>query len=351
MVISGTDNIGRVLAESCPSHALLSIASRARLWQIVQASVATVILLCTRNCSEWDYLWRLMFGIADAPFQYRMLGPLAIRSLTILTPLSVKSAALVYLGFCYFWLFVFVGSYCERGVLGVALAAFGLWFNEAPLCHISDVLSVVFWIGLCHCILSRKYAAWFFLFAVSITNHENALLLLPAAFLVWRRDNFWRAAALVASSAVLWAAIKYGLAWALNCHGVGYDQVSRNLIHWPKGLLAFGGLWVFALAGFRKLDYDRKMLLVTVPVFVVVMFRYGCLDELRIYSPLLAVLLPAMLAGLGAKSETRGSYRKPGAGVNFAPCLSSKSLGFLVALLSRSFFHRRWPCRESGCAY
>jgi len=304
----------------------------------------SLFLLYTRNC-EWGQLRDILFGSVATPYRYRMLGPLAIRAIMGYTAftnpngLTIHTANLIYIGFVYFWLLYFVFSYLRdfmwerKALLGMTLAAFGIWWNETPQAHTWDALGLMFWIGLCHCILARKYAAWFFLFAVSVTNHESTLLLLPAAFLVWGRKNLWRATALVVSAAAVWLAVKWGLKEAFRGGSLigGCNDIDWNLIHWPYALLSFAGSWVFALFGAWRLNKERRILLWTIPVFLAAMFRFGEFDELRIFTPLLAILLPAIVEGIYVVAELIG-----GGLIRIAARAANNDIGASLGAMTRS---------------
>jgi hypothetical protein len=117
-----------------------------------------------------------------------------------------------------------------------------------------------------------------------------------------------KATAHVAASLAVWAMIKWFLNTHLGSGSFGWDMIRHNIYLWWTIIFACGGLWVFAAFGFRQLPRELKMLFISLPFFMLAMFFFGDYGERRIWTPMIPIILPAILAGLGASHERTSQH-------------------------------------------
>ncbi len=257
-------------------------------------------------------------GVSIMPYQIRILSPLAIVGLMkwhwgIVNPRGIVRSAHVYVGLCLFFALWFLFRYLSlffdemTACFGVLFAALAIKWHT--LLQMGDAAGLLFVVALCICVVKRHYILFLYVFALGTLNRETTAMILPAAAILWwSSPKRARGEIVVALAAVFWLASRLALKHYFNLHGNGYDMLSFNLqpSQLFKASMAFGGMWIFAILGFRKIGKDLQILMATtVGFFIVTEIQFAKIFELRIYTELLPVLLPAMLAALGAAPKLR----------------------------------------------
>jgi len=265
---------------------------------------------------------------ASLPFQYRLLSPLVAFGLWKVLPFHLLHVtfylSLTILLFTYYYFYKFLRPHFSKTacLLGLFMMAASIAAMSAQrfnistvnvaaqnvgIRYLSDLSQILFFLGLVHCLLQRKWAPWYALFALATLNRETTLLLLPAMFLVLRnREGISKAAGHVAASFLLWIGIKFAL-YLLFPGRIGDNMIADNLAvlsgkvgfkSYVNLLMVFGGMWVFAPLGLRRVPRETALLLITVPCAFAVFFVFANLFENRIYTELSVIVLPVSLAGL-----------------------------------------------------
>ena len=273
-------------------------------------------------------------GLASFPSQYRALTPLALAWWERWSPMSVSQAEFAFYVVVFFLVYrVAYGLY--RGafdrpvaatatlVLFVALAAsaaqnlslkpLSLAQENFGVRYAYDSTQLLVVLGLAHCILARRRAAWHALFLLGTFNRETTIILVPALWLVWRRDGLRGATLHAAASIAVWMAVKIALARLFP--GGTWVVTPEPFLNarWPwrvaNTAMALGGLWIFAMPGWSRVPADIRRLLAAVPALVAAIAYAGNLWEIRVYNeaiPLLAPVIAAGLLGRGASARDAG---------------------------------------------
>ena len=265
---------------------------------------------------------------AAPPFQYRLLSPLVAFGLWKILPFHLLhityylSLAILFFTYYYFYKYLkpnFSKTACLLGLfmMAASIAAMSTQrFNistvnvvakNVGIRYLYDLSQVLFFLGLIHFLLQRRWAPWYALFALATLNRETTLLLLPAMFLILRgKEGFSKAAGHTAASFLLWVGIKFAL-YLLFPGRLGDNKIAENLavLSGKVGVLAyfnllmvFGGMWIFAPLGIRRVPRDMALLLITVPCAFAVFFVFANLFENRIYTELSVIVLPVSLAAI-----------------------------------------------------
>jgi len=257
---------------------------------------------------ESHHLRHLVFGPdIGAPFHFRLLVPQTLLFILKQTGWSLKDVAPVFFGLLNFALLILCMEFAEKKLkLNQPILAPCLIFVlmlGGKMVFPWDTLGAIFFLTLSVAILDRNFKLWWLLFPISILNRETAICLIPAALIIWGRVNIRSAAIHAIASVAVWFAIKGLLFNVMGGASFGWDNLSRNLDIWPQVFFAFKGLWVVALFGILLLETDLKIIMITIPVYATAMLFFGAFDEPRIWTDLFPVVLPAILAGLGAKPK------------------------------------------------
>ncbi|HWB32044.1 MAG TPA: hypothetical protein VG714_02605 [Acidobacteriaceae bacterium] len=168
-----------------------------------------------------------------------------------------------------------------------------------------DPPSLAFFAIAMYLIYTRRHWGWFAaLFLVATVNRETTLLLLPLYMidracedgrLVWRRLFAPRVLALVVPLALVWCAWTAGihLHFAANKSEFypRFDWNLKSLAYppaWPQMLSPCGFLLLYVVVRYRKISDARlRTWLWLLPIWLVFMFTYGILIEVRIWGELI----------------------------------------------------------------
>ncbi len=264
---------------------------------------------------------QVLAGDMDAPYQYRVLHPLLVRSLELtLKPICAARAQRHVIASAVILLVAFTGAYAFfygflRTLYEPAVALCGvLLVHSAVPQAITGYIADGDWISLCvfavglNCI-ARHRDGWLpVLMVIGTLNREQTVFLVVfyLCFLAHqRRLRERRGQFVLAASLAGWAWTLAGLyAWfgpRSNPYTVGW-VVAHNA-NWgtlwrltgPLWLSEFGGLTVLALFAWARSNRFFRLGLVAVAVYAVLFFFSGILIELAKFLPALLVLIPMAL--------------------------------------------------------
>lgn len=268
-------------------------------------------------------------GFGIPPFQYRILSPLALS--TAIGRINAPRQTVEFGFYALAFFALFLGSYRylrdgfshAAGVISMFSAFYMMCVNSIEIANLNlvgasnygvrfshDITHPVFMLLLVGAILNRSRAVWYCVFALGTFNRETTLYLLPALFLIWgKRDGYMISGIHAVISAVIWINIKLALR-ELFGGSIASDALASNLsvLSGSLGLApiiqifaAFGGCYIFAAIGWRRLNFDGRVLCLIYPAAMVPMFFMASLLELRIHNDFLPMILPAVVAGLSGE--------------------------------------------------
>lgn len=286
----------------------------------------------------------LTAGIANTPFQYRVLIPWIVSTLSNSSIAGgyCPSAAALYFWIelaCVYALVLVLRRYLAFFIderlarifsffLFLVLPYLYLLNRVLPLRYPSDLPAVLFFtLGLV-LIYRRNWILYYPLFVIATLNRETSCFLTVACLVTAAgRERPKSIATHVAAQALLWTAIKYGLCrlYAANSgDGLYHFNVSYNLEFladpkaYPLFLSNLGFLWVPVLVFWRRIpDRFVRRTVWLIPLFFLGMFCVGNMYELRIYGDLAPVVISAFALVLkdlfrGEKvARTREAQDKP----------------------------------------
>lgn len=184
-----------------------------------------------------------------------------------------------------------------------------------PLFYPYDTPAIFFFVAGLVCLLREQWRWYYPLFVVATFNRETSVFLVFAFLLVWgRRLPGPQVAGHVLLQMVLWIGIKAALAHAFAASPgatVFQDQFRYNrqlglsLLHGnfhAARFLAtmFGAVWLLVPIQWRHHPpLLRRLLWILVP-FLVGMSIVGVMDEVRIYSEVIPLIVASALAALYA---------------------------------------------------
>jgi len=271
---------------------------------------------------------QIIAGTAPSPYRYRILVPFIGEVLTqgLSVVLSVKAAFLLAYAIydllsifflmvvLFFWLKTWftrdqalIGVLFVAGTIPIALQDhyFQPWsLLEAGLFSVALVA-----------IHRKHYWLLASLVVLASLNRETALFI-PLAFLLTidiksllhaRSKNEWQPILVFGGLLLIWAAVFWGLRYSLGStsHIVTIEGLlARNttkgslFFTFVNGSLFLGGLWVFALLGFRYAPGFIKRVALIVPLYLLTVAVWGVWYEVRLLMPLYPVLVPLGLSYL-----------------------------------------------------
>lgn len=276
---------------------------------------------------------QIIAGTAPSPYRYRILVPFAAEVLTkALSVLwSTKAAFLrsyalydllavfFLLAMLFFWLRIWFNR--EQALVGVLFVA-----GTMPIAlqdHYFQPWSLLeagLFSAALLAIHKKRYWLLAFLVALASLNRETAVFI-PLAFLLTIEIK----SHLNTNSQDDWSPILQFvgllLIWALVFWGLRYFRGSAPPIETIAGLLALnatkgslfytfvngslflGGLWVFALLGFRYAPSFIKRVALIVPFYLMTVMVWGVWHEVRLLLPLYPVLVPLGLSFLYSQQQ------------------------------------------------
>jgi hypothetical protein len=263
---------------------------------------------------------RLAAGVGSTPYQYRVLVPALVRGATELHVIrpgtqlaafgAIETVALLLLAYAFRR---YVSFFIPDRVLA-SVAAMSLYLI-LPFNYFSypffpyDVPSVLFFTCGLILIYQQRWLWFFPLFAIATVNRETSIFLtVVTMFVLFDRVRPQTLAAIVASQAAIWIAVKAVLWFVYRTNprhetvaGLAVFQLKVNaatLVSVPirsmMTLATWGCLWLPVLLWHRRIrDVSLRRTLWTVPVFLAAMLVVGFVIEMRIYGELLPIVTAA----------------------------------------------------------
>ena len=254
---------------------------------------------------------QIITGTAPSPYRYRILVPFAgeILTRTLLVILPMKAAFLLsyaiydltviffLLAVLFLWLRTWFNM--EQALIGVLFIA-----GTMPIAlqdHYFQPWSLleagIFSAALL-AIHRKRYWCLAFLVAGASLNRETAIFI-PITFLLTinfksllntRSKKDWNPIFLFGGLLFTWAAIYYGLRYFLGStshietiEGLLARNTTKGGLFYTfvNGSLFLGGLWAFALLGFRYAPHFIKRVTIIIPFYVVTVLVWGVWQEVR----------------------------------------------------------------------
>ena len=272
---------------------------------------------------------QIIAGTAPSPYRYRILVPFIGEVLTqgLSVVFSGKAAFLLAYAIVdllsvfflmvvlFFWLKTWFTR--DQALIGVLFVA-----GTIPIAlqdHYFQPWSLVE-AGLFSLALVAIHRKHYWLLALLVVlaslNRETALFI-PLAFLLTidivsllnaRSKSEWQPILAFSGLLLIWAAVYWGLRYSLGSTSyIGTVEgllgslarnttKSRLFFTFVNGSLFLGGLWVFALLGFRYAPGFIKRVALIVPLYLLSVAVWGAWNEVRLLMPLYPVLVPLGLS-------------------------------------------------------
>ena len=278
------------------------------------------------------YIPEVVQGTAEPPGRYRVLAPFmidaaqrAIGASPLITFLVIR-LALIYAALVatHVYLRRWYDAFSAVGGTLLLAALLPLTFTNS-WAHPDSMVELLLFTGGCIAIAGRR-DAWFVAWLVAAAfNRETSAFLL----ILWAWDRLasgsWPAVWLrVAGVGALWVGITGGIRWARGFAHYQYWMLPTNLdnlIPLPANFDPYvrvsGYMWVIlsltllglATLGVRRCGFSSYFgrALGVACLLLATGVTISSVIESRIFTPLLPLLLPAALAGLGAASNETGS--------------------------------------------
>ena len=270
------------------------------------------------------FIPEVVAGTEFAPGKYRVLVPFFntyLSRATGLTPLTVWYVTRLlwfFAAYCVMHVYLRTWFTAERALTGVALVAASLPLTFTNSWPHPDHAAELALFPLAALAIARERDAWFAaVLPLAALNRETSvfLVLLYAVTRPLTRTHVIRTAAFAGEWLIVYAGLRIVRGYS------PYDmwQAGRNLVDLTIPLPAaydpyyrayayfvvalFGPMLAFALTARHAPLYVRRALLV-VPAVVTVAFLFSNIIETRIFTPLYACLLPALLYALSAGNES-----------------------------------------------
>lgn len=282
---------------------------------------------------------QIIAGTALSPYRYRILVPFAAEFFTkvLSTVVSVKAAFLLsyaaydllavffLLTILFLWLRTWFNR--EQSLIGVLFVA-----GTMPIAlqdHYFQPWSLLeagLFVAALLAIHRKRYWLLSFLVALASLNRETAVFIPLAFFLTidkksffnTRSKNDWKPVLLFGQLLLIWAIVFWGLRYSLGSAphiatiaGLLARNTSLGSLFYTfvNGSLFLGGLWVFALLGFRYAPRFIKRVALIVPFYLITVIIWGVWPEVRLLMPLYPVLVPLGLSFLYSEEKTIAAYR------------------------------------------
>lgn len=272
---------------------------------------------------------QIISGIAPSPYRYRILAPmvgeLIKRSLSIVYPMptafllsyaiydllaffSLLASLFLWLRTCFDREQSLIGVLFVAGTIPIALQDhyFQPWSLLEPGFFSLALLAIYrkrYWllalfVGLAS--LNRETAVFIPLVLLLTINMKS---LLNARSV----NDEWKSILLFGGLFLIWAAVFFGLRYfrgsaphietieGLLARNITKDSLFYTFIN---GSLFLGGLWAFAVLGFRYAPVFIKRVALIVPLYLVTVMVWGVWKEVRLLMPLYPVIVPLGLSFL-----------------------------------------------------
>lgn len=289
------------------------------------------------------YLGKAVAQELPGPHAYRILAPAAVQGAALLTGLPPLAADFVLKFLVILALqavfYRYLGAFFDplTSLCGVALldlyVAAGLSYPVGPsVIETGDLFNVLVFAVALKALHDER--TWLLLAAlfVGTLNRETTWLILPAVYLAeaprGRRVRISILATLMV--AVPYLAVRLMVQspspdwWLMRDIGanipfIAGEQTLSALAANLRFAVIFGPLFVLAFHRFREKQAFHRLATAIVPLYILVHYLFGKIIEVRLWVPLLVVLIPPALETLGqvlaaAKGGHPGRGLSPGGG-------------------------------------
>lgn len=260
-------------------------------------------------------LAQLLDGIADKPFQYRILIPFLVNQLSSLLEFSPKSLFQIIEVLSTFFLIITFRNLLlaiTKNRIKSTLFAYSLIiilpFNFLiPLTpyYPSDIPSILFITIGYFLLYKNKMGFYYLILFIGTFNRETTVLLILIFILnYWRKGINVNFILHILLQLTTWLGIKLLLFYVFKDNGgnVFEDHIIKNINQmlspkfYPYLFSSMGYIWILTIVfyGYIKDKFVKNSLTVAIP-FVVGMFIIGNIAELRIYGDLIPIILTGVL--------------------------------------------------------
>lgn len=272
-----------------------------------------------------EFIPRVVEGTADAPERYRVLVPYTLHWIASATGASMSSVwhatrlALFFAAYVVFYRYLRRWFPPTHSLLGTAIVAatLPLTFTNS-WAHPDHIAELALFTAGCAAIAAERPLAVAAILAVAALNRETAVFLVPLYLVAGER--IVRRIPVTLALAAEWAAIYVGLRMWRGFVHYDYGQLTRNFqflkllpasydpyarAYAYFGLVLFGALLVtvaLSHSAGRPLFMTRALWIV--PAFAVVAFTLSSIIESRIFTPLYALIVPAVIFSLRMTDNT-----------------------------------------------
>jgi hypothetical protein len=290
----------------------LSSTLAVRIAQLGVSILFSSIYFYRSYAEEVVTLQNLAEFTGDKPFQFRVLIPSLVRLLHSFTGLSFEALYLSFTILSVWFVLILFEKLLQQEA--VASARRWHWLILWPLFanyivyqayYPADMLAIAFFILSLLLLRSRRFLVYCLLFVLALFNRETIVLMIPATILFYwrvlktdphvRRPVFL----LIVFQLLAFLCVRMLLEWLfrMNPGGAFENHIAENTEFLQHVLsmrpnyvalifVAFGGLHVISILGWRFLSGDLKRLLLLFPISLIPFFIAGRIGEVRIYSEL-----------------------------------------------------------------
>jgi len=280
------------------------------------------------------YIPEVVQGTAEPPGRYRVLAPFlidaaqrAIGASPLITFLVIR-LALIYAALVATHVYLRRWYDAFSAVCGTLLLAalLPLTFTNS-WAHPDSVVELMLLAAGCALIVSKRDGWFSAVLVVAAFNREtSAFLLLLWAWERLAESRSWPMLIRVAGVGSAWWAVFLGLRWVRGFASYEYWMLPRNIAafaplpdNFDPYVRISGLLWlclaapllVLAVAGVRRVGWSSYFGRTTIVAgsLLVTGFLISSVLESRIFVPLLPLLIPPALVGLGAEPQVRADRR------------------------------------------
>lgn len=297
---------------------------RVLILSLVLAMLTTIFCFQITREHETHNIQNVLTQQAHNPYQQRLLAPLAIEGLAIITGLPRADAEkifyllmLISVFYFFYWWLALTSPNNELAGIGLLLITFLVaWlpyigFDALPpygLRFPYDLPSLLFLMGLGAALLQKKWTAWYFFLIISMLNRETAvIMLIPLVYQTLKRTDHYPYRHLLTSILIV-IGIKVSLSLLFPGSPVEvHFMANLTVLSGKRGWLphislmfSFASMWwLWLLGGYhslRRKDWFTFFFLAAPALFGLVNnLAFAVIDEMRAYIDYAVFILPLAL--------------------------------------------------------
>lgn len=273
----------------------------------------------------------ILNGTMEAPYPYRFLMPRIVEIMSSMldySPISICILINIFTIFLVFHLFsIYTRNFLSEfeGFLTTIILGFFITIIQTQLMGVlivetQDIVNAFFFVLLLILGQKKRWIIFGIIIALSITNREtNLILLLPFSVLLFREKNYlpllyinsmgWVTAILIRflinvneSDYPNFSNLK------TNFPGLNVDYINKAL-EFNLHLFSFIFLIViFSFFNYKKQNFYIKTLIITCLIFIAIHYIMGSIIELRLFLPLVILILPIAVKNIKAIFENEPKH-------------------------------------------